>query len=105
MLDLYLGLGEPEPESDRREECVWGDINRAFSQPVTRTDDVAEYAPTQVLAEAFRSAGYDGIVYGSKRGIGKTVAIFDLTAAKLANHDLFRVEAVNLTFEPELHGT
>jgi hypothetical protein len=95
-LDWYLGLKEPEPAE--WEECVWGDINRAFSQPVTRTDDVAEYAPTQVLAEAFRSAGYDGIVYGSKLGTGKTVAIFDLAAAELANCYLYKVEAVNLKF-------
>lgn len=80
---IYLGSTEPEPA--KREELVWGSINRAFSQPVTRTDDVAEYAPTQVLADAFRSAGYDGIVYGSILGTGRTVAIFDLAAAELAS--------------------
>jgi hypothetical protein len=77
---------------------VWAHINRAFSEPVSRTDDVAEYAPTQVLAEAFRSAGYDGIAYGSKLGKGITVAIFDLAAAELANCHLYRVEGVNFTF-------
>jgi len=87
-----------EPEPAKREELVWGDINRAFSQPITRTDDVAEYAPTQVLAEAFRGGGYDGIAYGSKLGTGKTVAIFDLAAAELANCHLYRVKAVNLEF-------
>ena len=88
-----------EPNPDEWENIVWGDINRAFSQPIARNDDVAEYAPTQVLAEAFRSAGYDGIVYGSKLGTGKTVAIFDLNAAELANCHLYRVEAVNLKFD------
>jgi hypothetical protein len=91
--------GGKELEPGRREELVWGSINRAFSEPVTRTDDVAEYAPTQVLAEAFRNAGYDGIAYGSKLGSGTTVAIFDLAAAELANCHLYRVEAVNLRFE------
>lgn len=89
---------EREPEPGRREELVWGYINRAFSEPVTRIDDVAEYAPTQVLAEAFRNAGYDGIAYGSKLGTGTTVAIFDLTAAELANCHLYSVEGVNLKF-------
>jgi RES domain len=59
---------------------------------------VAEYAPTQVLAEVFRNAGFDGVVYGSKLGKGKTIAIFDLTAAELVNCHLYRVEGVNLTF-------
>jgi len=77
---------------------VWQDINTAFSQPVTRNDDVAEYAPTQILAEAFRIAGYDGIVYGSKHGSGKTVAIFDLAAAERANCHLYTVEGVSLKF-------
>jgi hypothetical protein len=85
-------------DADELEKHVWGDINLAFSEPVTRTDDVAEYAPTQVLAEAFRAAGYDGIVYGSRLGTGRTVAIFDLAAAELANCHLYRVKAVNLEF-------
>jgi hypothetical protein len=91
--------GVREYSADDLDKYVWGEINRAFSKPVTRNDDVAEYAPTQVLAEAFRSAGYDGIVYGSKLGTGKTVAIFDLNAAELANCHLYRVEAVNLKFD------
>lgn len=97
-LDLFFGA--PEPEPDKREECVWGDINRAFSQPITRTDDVAEYVPTQVLAEAFRMSmfGYDGIVYGSKVGTGKSIAVFDLAAAKLASRHLFKVDAFSLKF-------
>jgi RES domain-containing protein len=95
-LDWHFGFTEPTPEE--REGCVWGDINQAFSQPVARTDDVADYAPTQVLAEAFRSAGYDGIAYGSKLGPGKTVAVFDLTATKVVNCNVFRVEAVSLKF-------
>jgi hypothetical protein len=37
--------------------------------------------------------------YGSKLGTGKTVAIFDLNAAELANCHLYRVEAVNLKFD------
>jgi hypothetical protein len=87
-----------EPEPDMREAWVWSGINRAFSKPATRTDDVAEYAPTQVLAEAFRSAGYDAIIYGSKLGIGRTVAVFDLAAAELVECRLYRVEGVSLKF-------
>jgi hypothetical protein len=87
-----------EPEPGKGEEGVWKDINWAFSEPVTRSDDVAEYAPTQVLAEAFRNAGYDGVAYGSKLGIGRTIAIFDLDAAELVNCEGYRVESIKVEF-------
>ena len=59
--------------------AVWSAINEAFSRPVTRSDDVAEYAPTQLLAEAFRTRlGRDGRLYGSNLGKGKNIALFDL---------------------------
>lgn len=97
-----------EPEPSERERCVWGTINAAFSQPVTRSDTLSEYAPTQLLAEAFRYR-YDGVVYESNLGgSGKNIAIFDLTAAEVANCQVFEVEAVKLSFvaigEPVLHG-
>jgi len=67
--DLMFGFNDAEPEPAKREERVWADINRAFSQPVTRLDNVAEYAPTQVLAEAFRKAGYDGSFMAAGSGL------------------------------------
>lgn len=83
-----------EVAPDRLERQVWYDINQAFAEPVTRTDDVADYAPTQILAEAFRDAGFEGIIYGSRLGSGKTVAIFDVFSADLINCELHRVESV-----------
>jgi hypothetical protein len=47
-----------EPSPKKREEAVWSDIDKAFSRPVTPTDDVADYVPTQVLAELFKSNGF-----------------------------------------------
>lgn len=93
---FWYTVQEPAPE--KREERVWQDINRAFSEPATRLDDVAEYAPTQILAEAFRSAGYDGVLYGSKLGDGKTIALFDLKAAALVTRQGYRVTSVKLEF-------
>ncbi len=58
--------GEPDPVA--RGQHVWWTINAAFSQPVTRADDVADYAPTQVLAEVFRMAGCDGILLRQQVG-------------------------------------
>ncbi len=95
---FWISLTDKQPDPAKREEYVWGAINRAFSTPVTRSEDFAEYAPTQILAEAFRTHGYDGIVYESRLGVGKTIALFDIEAADLANCELFRVEDVKLTF-------
>jgi hypothetical protein len=97
----WVCFGEPAPEE--REEIVWGHINRAFAEPVTRSDDVADYAPTQVLAEAFRSRGFDGVMYGSRLGVGKTIAIFDLAVADLINCHLYQTKSVTFTFARAAH--
>jgi RES domain-containing protein len=86
--------GEPEP--DERERDVWQAIDRAFSKPVTSTDDTADYAPTQVLAEFFRTNGLDGIAYGSSLGQGHNVALFDTDAATLVNCNLVQISDVKL---------
>lgn len=86
------------PVGDKPQQWAWWYINRAFSEPVTGSEDIADYTPTQVLAEAFRSIHFDGIVYGSKLGKGSTVALFDLTAAESLNCRLFQVEGVNFRF-------
>jgi hypothetical protein len=96
--EWWLVPSETHLSPQRREEYVWRDINRAFAMPVTRNDDIAEYAPTQVLAEAFKSHGYDGIIYGSRLGKGKTVAIFDPQAAKLIQRTVYQVKSVDLGF-------
>jgi RES domain-containing protein len=104
LVDCSLDTKRPEIHFDGRqlietlEPDVWWSINQAFSEPVTRADDVADYAPTQVLAEWFRTKGFDGIVYGSKVGSGRTIALFDPTAAELAHCHLYQVEAVNLSY-------
>lgn len=60
----------------------------------------SEYVPTQVLAEAFRSQGYDGIVYKSLLDErGKNIALFDVQAAELINCCLYETKAVSFDFE------
>ena len=95
-------LNSKEAEYDPLEDCLWKDIDLAFAQPINRADeDVAEYAPTQVLAEAFRiRGGYDGIVYSSKLGEGKTIAIFDLDAAEIGTREVHQVDAIDVWFSP-----
>ncbi|SCX34535.1 hypothetical protein [Agrobacterium rosae] len=45
---------------EEKESAVWISIDNACSQPVTRSHEMADYVPTQVIAYA----GYDAI--GSK---------------------------------------
>ena len=52
-----------EPDAPEKERAVWQDIDDAFSRPVTPHEHIADYVPTQVLAEFFRSQGVDGIGY------------------------------------------
>jgi hypothetical protein len=56
---------EYEPPAEQIEEAVWGDVAHAFRKPVTRDDDVADYASTQVIAELFRRERFDGVGYRS----------------------------------------
>lgn len=81
------------------EEQIWAWVDRAFSEPVTPSDDLADYAPTQIIAEAFRMKGYGGIAFKSSLGKGKNIALFNPADADLINCTLFRVEAVNFKFE------
>jgi len=72
-----------EPEPSKREECVWADINSAFSMPVNPNDPETEYVPTQIIAEIIREKGYDGIAYKSSYGKGYNIVLFDINAVKI----------------------
>ncbi len=84
---------------EKREEVVWGDIGHALSRPVTPDEPPTEYVPTQILAEAFRANGYDGIVYRSLLGAGFNIALFDCHAAEIINCGLYETEGVSFKFE------
>jgi hypothetical protein len=76
----------------------WYVLNEAFSQPVFNAEDVADYAPTQYIAEAFRAAGYNGIMYTSKVGDGKNVVLFDIHAAEVASRQLRQTKKLSFSF-------
>lgn len=92
------------PSAKEIENAVWTDIDNAFSQPVTQTDDRADYAPTQILAELFRNAGYDAIGYKSlfgdteKRG-GFNIAVFDPDAVEISSCAPFQVKSIEVVAE------
>lgn len=88
-----------EPPPKEMEEAVWGEIAHAFSVPVSPSDATAEYAPTQVLAEAFQRSGCDGIRYKSLLGTGHSFALFDLDSVDLLSCGIYETKAVQFTFQ------
>lgn len=89
--DLYLD----EPSLEIREQAVWRALGRAYSEPVDPDPGIAEYAPTQVLAEHFKKLGYDGVTYRSTLGKGFNIAVFDLDALDVVDVRLYPVSAVH----------
>lgn len=49
-----------EPDAEKKEQAVWSEIDKAFSEPVTLNDRVADYVPTQILAEFLKQTDLMG---------------------------------------------
>ena len=49
--EAWFHYGRLEGNPKQREKATWAAINRAFSELASRSHDVADYAPTQVIAE------------------------------------------------------
>ena len=73
----------------KHEDIAWAWIDGAFSEPVSQLDDPLEYIPTQVIAEFFKTEGYDGIKYRSSVAPGYNIALFDVNAAKIVETMLY----------------
>lgn len=88
-----------EPKPLDREKAVWSQIDRAFAEPTSRQDDIADYAPTQIIAELFKRNGFDGVAYKSNFGEkGYNVALFDLDAADILNCILHKIDKVDVEY-------
>nr|WP_256436979.1 RES family NAD+ phosphorylase [Ensifer sp. ENS09] len=99
-----LGLdgifGERKPSTEQITDAVLADIDDAFSRPVSREDSsAADYAPTQILTELFKDAGYDGIAYNSHFKGGHNVALFDVEAARLRVCAPYEVKEVQIAIK------
>jgi len=88
-----------EPPPAEREVAVWRDIDRAFSEPVTANDKIADYVPTQIIAELFKVAGFDGVAYNSTFGDGVNVTLFDLDAVELLSCSLYKAKSLKFEFK------
>lgn len=114
-LDLSLGHGQSsftivsfdshmagkEPSAAEKRSAVWTDIDNAFSKPVTLSDDAADYVPTQILAELFRSQDYDAIAYKSQFGEdhGYNIAVFDPSAVEIVSCAPYTVKTIKVEHE------
>lgn len=85
-------------EDQQKEEAVWADIDRAFSRPVTTSDESSDYVPTRIIAELFRSNGFDGVFYRSSLAEGSNLALFDISTAIMHYSVVFRAKAVQFSF-------
>ena len=81
-----------------RESQVWYDINRAFARPVTSSDTAADYVPTQVLADLFKSQGLDGVMFQGSCSPGRNLVLFSLLLADLVQCNLVVVQEVRTTW-------
>ncbi|MBX9706598.1 MAG: RES family NAD+ phosphorylase, partial [Caulobacteraceae bacterium] len=88
-----------EPGPEERANAVWRHIDDAFAEPMTRSDNQADYTATQILAELFKHAGLDGVVYRSNCGPdGFNIALFDPGVAELVNCGLYKTRAMQPDF-------
>lgn len=90
-------FSEPPPEI--RDEVMWYHIDTAFSKPINPTDSSADYAPTQIIAEMFKSEKFDGISYRSAFDGGYNVALFDINSARQVNGFLYEVKDLKFEFQ------
>ncbi len=87
------------PEEERNKLAVWFNIDTAFSEPINPNDIASDYVPTQIIAEFFKTKGFDGIVYRSSLAKGFNVVLFDLKTADLISCELAEVESVEFKFK------
>jgi hypothetical protein len=92
-------LFEEKPSAEELGKYVWNDISKAFGRPVGREDQESAYVPTQILAEAFKAEGFDGLAYGSGLERGTNVVLFDVCVAKLTRRFLYTLKKVRYDFE------
>ncbi|MGP1274825.1 MAG: RES family NAD+ phosphorylase [Caulobacterales bacterium] len=81
---------------------VWAAIGRAFASPVAGDfrERSVEYAPTQVIAEAFEAAGFDGLVHQSAVAGGQNVVLFDPSIGQFGERYVQKVARVQVHLHP-----
>ena len=97
-LDKLFKLKQPTPEEAI--ETIWHWIDKEFSEPVDRNDNTADYVPTQIIAELFKTNGFDGIKYKSLFNNGVNLALFDINSAEQVDKGkVIQVTKVDVDFK------
>lgn len=74
-------------------------LSKDLSKPVLPRSASLDYLPTQLISEAIKYFGFDGIILQSSVADGFNVALFDPSKATIANPTLHRVTRVGFVFE------
>jgi hypothetical protein len=77
----------------------WNDISTAFARPVNREDQESAYLPTQILAEAFKAEGFDGLAYRSGLERGTNIVLFNARVAKQTYRFAYTLPKVRYDFK------
>ncbi len=85
---------------EEKSQLIWHEINEAFSKPIELTDTIAEYAPTQLIAEFIKNKGFDGLIFKSSVGKGKNIVIFEQSKVEFTSAEVFVVKKLTVVSEP-----
>jgi RES domain-containing protein len=85
-----------EMQAQEVEDFLWSMVNDAFSEPITPDENRADYVPTQIVAEAFRLRGLDGLIFKSSLGTGKNVVLFDLNSVEFVLREVRYVSGIQI---------
>lgn len=82
------------------DEWLLGFVQSAFSSPTNNQDD---YIPSQIIAEFFRSLGYDGIRYSSSlHEGGYNLTIYDVSKCEAVFSTDMRFEKMKISLRPAI---
>lgn len=97
-LDKLWKLKQPTPK--KAIKTIWRWIDLAFSEPVDSEDNTADYVPTQIIAELFKTNWFDGIKYKSLFNNGKNLALFDVSSAEqVGDGKVLQITNVDVNFK------
>lgn len=96
-----IELRSVESYSDvEKKEYIWGDINSAFSQPISPNESTLKYLSTQYLSEIIKTNNYDGIAYKSSLSDdGYNICLFYPDKAKCIGCNIFEIKKIKYEFE------
>ena len=88
---------------------LWYDLSYDFSKPLNPHETRTHYAKTQIIAEAFKHHGYDGVRYrsqffaheqniGSAEIRGTNYALFDLRSAECEECNVYQLTEQHAVF-------